>query len=193
MLLYSLISLFLLYRCSAYDFQFSVCIGFLSVWASRSLIHVPSPGFFFFCWFVMFNFDVIVFGFMLLYFILFYYCPIEAHLLSNEKQKGVGLYRRGGAWRSRGSGNQNQEDMLYEGGKCVFNKRKKWKSFLPMLGSQWILSVSVEILESPMIRSFSQTWMWVAHFLFYMLLVFPFYTISDVTRDFFLKASFRWH
>lgn len=41
--------------------QFSVLMGFLSVWMNESLILLPSLGLFSFCWFVLSSFDVIVF------------------------------------------------------------------------------------------------------------------------------------
>lgn len=56
--------------CMYYDFHFSVFMEFLSISTSGSLILVPSPGLFSFCWFVLFNnFDydnMIIFYFAIL-------------------------------------------------------------------------------------------------------------------------------
>lgn len=75
-----------------YDFQLSVLTGFLSMRMSGSL--VPFPRFLSFCLLVLFYLSAVVF--ILSHFVLFYYCPLEACLLCNDRQKRVD---RGGVHR----------------------------------------------------------------------------------------------
>lgn len=60
------------------------------------------------------------------YHILFHYYPLEACLLSNERQKRVCSDGRGGAEELRGVGGGKPSSALFcEGGTSIFNKRKK--------------------------------------------------------------------
>lgn len=73
-------------------------IEFLSICKSGSLhlylFLMPFRGFFFFCLFI--SSYSRLFGSVLSYYILFYYHPLDAYLLSSERKKGVGSDGRGG-------------------------------------------------------------------------------------------------
>lgn len=74
--------------CIYYSFQFRGFLDFLGVWTSVSLIPVPSLGLLSFYWFVLSNFNALVF--VVSYYILFYYTFIlsdRSLFFSNEKQK----------------------------------------------------------------------------------------------------------
>lgn len=76
-----------------------------------------------FCLFVLTKYDVFVF--VLSYFILLYFSPLEGCLLSNVRLKG-GLSRQkrwGENWRRRGRENYNLDLLCQE--KNLFSKRKR--------------------------------------------------------------------
>jgi hypothetical protein len=109
-----------------YSFRCSMFTGLLSVWTSVSLTPVPFLGLFFFCWFVLSNFDMIVLFSLIIYFIFnTWLSSLRRLLLSNERQKGSGSGWEGrweGTGRSRERG-KNDRDLLCE--KIIYQKKKR--------------------------------------------------------------------
>lgn len=70
--------------------RFVFFMGLLSVQTNGSLMPVPSLGLLSSSWFVLANFNLIAFGFLISYSVVFYYYLLEAYLLSIERQKGKG-------------------------------------------------------------------------------------------------------